>query len=120
MPSPVRARATSDVFMTVVSTKALAQGNAANAVTGVRSGSSGFPLNLSHQEVILGLNSELNIETTVSGNSSVIAGSGAMICRDKSTEMLSRRAFSQNRNVENINPSAVGAQFHQSSPIHYY
>lgn len=56
--SPVRAPATSDVSMTVVSTEVVGQGNSTNTEPGMRNGSRGFPLNLSHQEVILGLNSE--------------------------------------------------------------
>lgn len=103
MASPVRAPTATDTSTTVTTSEAAACKSPA-----------GFPLNLSHSEVILGLN---NVETAVETATTV---SGAIVCSDRPNEVGNIRNCSQNRVNDGVNLSSVSAQFPQSQPTHYY
>lgn len=124
--SPIRMPTITNILVTLMGSEAVVHGSSVDAEMVVHRASPGFPLNLPHNEVILSLNSELKVKTTVVGNAGVAATSGAMVCRDKPTEMMQGRVCPQNRTSpqtranENVNPSSSGSQFYHTSPTYYY
>lgn len=119
-PNPLRTQATSNVSGTVVISDVVARDESTSTETRERRVSSGFPLNLSHHEIVLSLNSELNVGNDAVGNSSLVATSGVMVCREKSAEIVNRRVVPQNRASGNENLSSSNTQYHHLSPRHYY
>lgn len=102
--SPVRVPTSTYTSSSMV---ALSEGN-------IQKSPSNCPLNLSHNEVILGLNSEINASTVEIPSS--VAISGAMICSNRDTDERNLGGLHVASNNEVLNKSSVGSPTIHSQP----
>lgn len=105
--SPVKIPATSGTSITRTSSEGM-----------VKSNTTTFRLNLSHNEVILGVNSEMNSE--IVGIIGTPVASGAIVCGERSNEVLHKTDAQPKRGYESMKLSSVNAQGFHSQPTQYY